>query len=89
LINIRLLPSAQRDLQRLPERVQIVVLNALGTRVRENALRMSKPLLGALEGKRSVRLGDYRMIISLPEPDLILVHYVQHRSTVYRQGRRY
>jgi mRNA-degrading endonuclease RelE of RelBE toxin-antitoxin system len=45
----------------------------------------SKPLLGELEGLRSARRGDYRMIYEIFEDaQIVLIHRVQHRRDVDR-----
>jgi mRNA-degrading endonuclease RelE of RelBE toxin-antitoxin system len=46
---------------------------------------MSKPLRYELEGLRSARRGDYRVLFSLdPESRTLLVVRVAHRADAYR-----
>ena len=50
-----------------------------------NPQRAGKPMLGELEGLRSARRGDYRVIYEIDEGEkTIIVHRVQHRRDVYR-----
>jgi mRNA interferase RelE/StbE len=47
--------------------------------------RLGKPLVGELEGLRSARRGDYRIIYEIFGDDqVVLIHCVQHRKDVYR-----
>lgn len=53
--------------------------------IAENPQRLGKPLVGDLEGLRSARRGDYRIIYEIFEDDqTVLIHRVQHRRDVYR-----
>lgn len=48
---------------------------------------MRKPLTGELEGLRSARRGDYRVIIELhPQDKVVPLMLIGHRSHVYRRG---
>lgn len=49
---------------------------------------MSKPLRGDLEGYRSARRGDYRVILRLDlTARTVVLHRVAHRAHAYRPGR--
>ncbi len=51
----------------------------------DNPARMSKPLTGDLEGYRSARRGDYRVILRLDEEaGIVILHRVAHRAHAYR-----
>ena len=74
-----------RDLARLPQKVAAAVVEFVTAVLPENPPRMSKPLTGDLEGYRSARRGDYRVIVRLDEPSRVVVlHRVAHRAHVYR-----
>ena len=74
-----------RHLNRLPEKVREAALAAAFGPIAENPLRVGKPLLGDLEGLRSARRGDYRIIYEIFEEEkIVLIHRVQHRRDVYR-----
>lgn len=75
---------ARRDLARLPPRIASVVITYIDERLALNPQRLSKPLEGGLEGLRSARVGDYRVLFRLePEQRLIVVR-VDHRAHAYR-----
>jgi mRNA interferase RelE/StbE len=60
---------ARRDLDRLPPRIAAAIVEFATRTLLENPERMSKPLAGELEGLRSARRGDYRVIFELPGED--------------------
>jgi len=50
-----------------------------------NPARLSKPLGGNLEGLRSARRGDYRVLLWIDdEQETVVVVRVGHRADVYR-----
>jgi mRNA-degrading endonuclease RelE of RelBE toxin-antitoxin system len=74
-----------RHLQRLPEKVRAAALESILGPIAANPQRLGKPLLGELEGLRSARRGDYRIIYEILEDErVVLVHRVQHRGDAYR-----
>lgn len=83
---VRLAPSAVRGLDRLPPRIATAVVEFVTTTLPANPERMSKPLRGELEGLRSARRGDYRVLFSLdPATSMLLVIRIGHRADVYRR----
>lgn len=76
---------ARRDMRRLPLRIAEVVLTYVDERLSRQPQRLSKPLQGGLEGLRSARSGDYRVLFSLDEDHQhIVIYRVDHRAHVYR-----
>lgn len=74
-----------RDLGRLPPRVAAAIVEFVTTVLPQNPARMTKPLSGDLEGYRSARRGDYRVIVRLDEQGrVVIAHRVAHRAHVYR-----
>ncbi|MEJ7832128.1 MAG: type II toxin-antitoxin system RelE/ParE family toxin [Nocardioides sp.] len=74
-----------RDLARLPPRVAAAVVEFVTAALPQNPPRMTKPLTGDLDGYRSARRGDYRVIVRLDDPARVVVlHRVAHRAHVYR-----
>lgn len=55
--------AARRQLHRLPERVALAIVEFITVVLPENPARLSKPLTGELEGLRSARRGDYRVLL--------------------------
>lgn len=74
-----------RDLARLPQKVAAAIVEFVTAVLPVNPPRVTKPLTGDLEGYRSARRGDYRVIVRLDDPDRVVVlHRVAHRAHVYR-----
>lgn len=82
---VEITPEGLRYLNRLPEKVRLAALETMFGPIAENPQRLGKPLVGDLEGLRSARRGDYRIIYEIFEDDqTVLIHRVQHRRDVYR-----
>lgn len=79
--------GARRQLQRLPERVTVAIIEFMTTVLCENPNRVSKPLTGDLAGYRSARRGDYRVLVRVdPAGRMVLVVRIAHRADAYRPG---
>ncbi len=82
---VQLAPSAIRGLDRLPPKIATAVVEFVTGTLPTNPERMSKPLRGELEGLRSARRGDYRVLFSLNDTTrVLLVVRIAHRVDVYR-----
>jgi mRNA-degrading endonuclease RelE of RelBE toxin-antitoxin system len=82
---VEITPEGLRHLERLPGKVRTAALETIFGPIAENPQRLGKPLVGELEGLRSARRGDYRVIYQIFEEDeIVLIHRVQHRRDVYR-----
>jgi mRNA-degrading endonuclease RelE of RelBE toxin-antitoxin system len=83
--DVQLAPSAIRGLDRLPVRIASAIAEFITVTLPADPERMSKPLRGELEGLRSARRGDYRVLSSLNEATgILLVERIAHRADVYR-----
>ncbi len=83
--DVQFAPSAIRGLERLPRRIAPAIVEFATVTLPTNPERMSKPLQGELEGLRSARRGDYRVLISLDESaGVLLVVRIAHRADAYR-----
>lgn len=77
--------EAIRGLNRLPAKVASAVVEFMTVALVGNPQRLSKPLRGDLEGYRSARRGDYRILIRIDEDkQSVLVVRVDHRAHAYR-----
>ncbi|HET6561705.1 MAG TPA: type II toxin-antitoxin system RelE/ParE family toxin [Marmoricola sp.] len=77
----------ERDLARLPLKIAAAIVEYVTKVLPEDPPRMTKPLTGDLEGYRSARRGDYRVIVRLDEDArVVILHRVAHRAHVYRPG---
>lgn len=85
MYEVEITPEGLRHLGRLPEKVRAAALESILGPTAGNPQRLGKPLLGELEGLRSARRGEYRIIYEILEDDqVVLVRRVQHRRDVYR-----
>lgn len=81
---IRVMPTARRQLRRLPERYAAAVVELLPA-IAANPKRLGKPLRFELEGRWAARRGPYRVIYKLDEKArAVIVLAVAHRADVYR-----
>lgn len=82
---IRVMPTARRQLRRLPERYAAAVVELLPA-IAANPKRLGKPLRFELEGRWAARRGPYRVIYKLDEKTrTVVVLAVAHRADVYRR----
>ena len=80
-----LTPEARRQLIRLPRKTYEVVAAATDGPITENLHRASNVLRDELARYRSVRRGDYRVLLIIDdEEQVITIVRIEHRSTVYR-----
>jgi mRNA interferase RelE/StbE len=83
---IRVMPTAQRQLAQLPERYATAVIGLLPA-IAANPRRLGKPLKFEFEGRWAARRGPYRVIYAIDEEaKTVRVLAVAHRSDVYRRG---
>lgn len=79
------MPTAQRQLRRLPERYATAIVELLPA-IAANPKRLGKPLRFELKGRWSARRGPYRVIYALDEKThAVIVLAIAHRADVYRQ----
>ncbi|MCY4422127.1 MAG: type II toxin-antitoxin system RelE/ParE family toxin [Acidimicrobiaceae bacterium] len=77
--------AALRHLNGLPDKVRQAALEAIFGPIAENPHRAGKPLGDELEGLRSARRGDYRIIYEiLEDSEVVVIHRIQHRRHAYR-----
>ena len=75
-----------RHLRRLPEEIRTAVLAAIFERIAAEPYQAGKALRGELEGLRSARRGDYRVIYEIDEPrQAVIIHRAQHSRAAYRR----
>ena len=82
---VEITPEGLRHLDRLPKKVRAAVIEAIFGTIAENPQRAGKALRGELEGLRSARRGDFRIVYEIDEDArVVLIHRAQHRRTAYR-----
>lgn len=85
MYEVEITSEGLRHLNQLPDKVRQAALDSIFGPVAENPQRLGNPLMGELEGLRSARRGDYRIIYEIIEDEqVVLIHRVQHRRDVYR-----
>lgn len=85
MYEVRITSEGLRHLDRLPEKIRAAAIEAITTTIAENPYHAGRALLGELEGLRSARRGDYRVIYEIDDDEQrVVVHRVQHRRDVYR-----
>lgn len=85
MYEVEITPEGLRHFNQLPDKVRDAALETILGPIAEDPHRLGKPLVGELEGLRSARRGDYRVIYEILEEDeIVLIHRVQHRRDVYR-----
>ena len=78
-------PRALREVERLPRALRTRVLRAIEQLADDPSL--GKPLVGELQGMRSRRVGEYR-IVFMAETDRLYVLHVGPRGGAYGTSRR-
>ena len=85
MYEVKITPSGLRHLDRLPNKIRDAALATIFGPMAENPHRVGKPLMDELEGLRSARRGDYRIVYEILEDEMaVVIHRVQHRRHVYR-----
>ncbi|MGL5931243.1 MAG: type II toxin-antitoxin system RelE family toxin [Dermatophilaceae bacterium] len=84
--SIRVTARAERDLQRLPEKIATACLEFVFGPLGDNPQRVGRPLRGELSGLHSARRGDYRVIYGIDgDAHTVEVVHIDRRSDVYRR----
>lgn len=87
MCEVEITPEGLQHLDRLPEKVRAAALESILGPIAANPHRLGRPLLGELEGLRSARRGDYRIIYEVLEDEHgVVILRVQHRRDAYRPG---
>lgn len=76
--------SVSKDLKKIDKSIVIEIFDKITTELAENADKY--PLLkGKFAVLRKFRVGDYRIIFSIIEPETVLILRIAHRKEVYRK----
>ena len=76
---------AERQLARLGEGTAAAIVEFMLGALIENPHRVGAPLQRELDGLHSARRGAYRIVYEVLDKDrVVVVHRIDHRSTVYR-----
>ena len=81
---VEIKPAAQKDFRRIPQKTLFRILEAIQELEKEPFPAYTKKLAHSDRLYR-LRVGDYRIIYEVEiEISTVAVHYVRHRSNVYR-----
>jgi mRNA interferase RelE/StbE len=81
--SVRLKPSAEKDLRKLPRDVLQRIFQVLEGLTSDPFPHQASKLTGTDRLYR-IRVGDYRIVYEADAAE-ITVHYIRHRRDVYRQ----
>ncbi|MGH8937610.1 MAG: type II toxin-antitoxin system RelE family toxin [Acidimicrobiia bacterium] len=81
---VEITPEGLRHLNRLPEKIRAAVLETIFGSIAHDPVRTGKPLRGELEGLRTARRGEFRIVYEILEKEGV-IHRAQHRRIVYRR----
>jgi mRNA-degrading endonuclease RelE of RelBE toxin-antitoxin system len=84
--SIRVTARAERDLQRLPDKMATACVEFIFGPLADHLQRVGKPLRGELSGLHSARRGDYRVIYGvITDARTVEIAHIDRRSDVYRR----
>ncbi|MDE9366388.1 type II toxin-antitoxin system RelE/ParE family toxin [Luteipulveratus sp. YIM 133132] len=77
---------ALRDLDRVPPRYAVAIVEFITSVLPTDPHRLGKPLRAELEGLHGARRGDYRVLYRIDaEVRTVFVHRIDHRGRVYQR----
>lgn len=91
MYEVEITSEGVRHLNRLPAKIRDAALATIfgpiaNGPIANNPHRPGHALVGELEGLRSARRGDYRIVYEVLEDEaVVLVHRIQHRRHAYRR----
>lgn len=84
--SIRITARAERDLQRLPDKITTACVHFIFGGLADNPQRVGKPLHSELLGLHAARRGDYRVIYGiLADEHAVEIVHIARRSDLYRR----
>lgn len=79
-----LISVIKEDIQKLPNRMKIMIRKAIEERLMTDPIGFGKPLRYSLRGHRRLRVGDYRVVYRIDSETLcVLIVAIKHRKDVY------
>jgi mRNA interferase RelE/StbE len=77
--------SARRDLRRLSGKIAAAIVAFITGPLAGNPQRLSKPLRGEMDGYRTARRGDYRVVFRIDDDEhTVVIVGIRHRAHIYR-----
>lgn len=82
---IKYAARAKRDLSRLPEKVSSACVEFIRNVLADNPYRVGKPLTSSWEGHYSARRGEWRILYTIDDHQVVVeVVAIARRADVYR-----
>jgi mRNA interferase RelE/StbE len=83
---VRILPPAHRELAQLDKQAGRRIVQRIQWLAQNLDMIRPEALSGSLAGLYKLRVGDYRVIYEVLQPEVtIIIHAVGHRRDVYRR----
>ncbi|KAA3663205.1 MAG: type II toxin-antitoxin system RelE/ParE family toxin [Calditrichaeota bacterium] len=76
--------SVSKEFNKIDKSITVEILDKIKTDLVENAKKHPQ-LKGKFTGLRKYRVGDYRIIYSIIEPETVLILRIAHRKDAYRK----
>jgi mRNA interferase RelE/StbE len=76
--------QAEADLARLDKPIAQRILKKIRWLAENFADISPEPLVGAWQGFFKLRVGDHRIIYTVGNSTILTIHFVRHRSEVYK-----
>ena len=74
---------AREDIPALSRDVGKRIRMAIEQKLAEHPIEFGKPLRYSLRGARRLRVGDWRVVYTIDQPDVVLIVKIGHRREVY------
>jgi addiction module RelE/StbE family toxin len=72
------------DIPLIPSNVKAIIKRAIESRLVSDPLNFGKPLRYSWKGHKSLRVGDYRIVYRIIEPEkVVLIVAIKHRKNAY------
>jgi mRNA interferase RelE/StbE len=70
------------DIPALPNKVGIMIMKAISTRLVLDPVKLGKPLRHNLQGIRRIRVSDYRILYYIDGQKVVITN-IKHRKDIY------
>lgn len=77
--------KVKKDLKKISREQVIRIIDAISQRLTTKPHIYAKPLYGSLNGFKSLRVGNYRVIFGINKKR-VEIWAISHRATVYKQA---
>ncbi|WP_353275913.1 type II toxin-antitoxin system RelE family toxin [Wolbachia endosymbiont (group A) of Pipizella viduata] len=76
----------RKDLPDLPKTIRLRVVKAINERLAVDSINLGEPLHHSLKGRRRLRVGDYRVVYRVNQPEhTVVITEIGHRDNIYKR----